>query len=229
MSSGVAGPAEGDLGLHGVQVLLGDELGQERVRREAGRDAVDPHLVRRGLVGRRAAEGEDAGLGGVVGGVARRAAGPRLGRGDVDDRTGPPLDHVGQHGPHGEELAGQADVDDPAPGVGLRLPQQRRLRRPGVVDEDVDPPEVPQDLGHDGVHVCSSVTSSARPTTRRPVSSAMASAARCRALGGEVGEDHVGARLGQPAGGGPADAGAGGGRDEGHAAAQVVAGGMLPS
>jgi hypothetical protein len=98
---------------------------------------------------------------------------------------------------------------------------QGRLRRPGVVDEDVDAAEGPEHLGHDGLDVV--LVGHVEGQADDPpagVGGDGLGGGRGPA-GGEVGDDQVGPGPGQAAGGGLADPRSGGGGDEGDPAGEV--------
>ena len=116
-------------------VICAEDLGLRRRRR----DAVDQDVSRRELLAERLGEADQPGLrGAVVRGV--RVAFLAGDRGDVDDPAVAARDHVRDHGAAGEEAAGQVDVDDAPPDVGIELPGQAvAAGDAGVVDQDVDP------------------------------------------------------------------------------------------
>ena len=213
---------EGNLRLELGEMLLRQHPLQERIRDQSGRDAVDPHTVLRDLLGGRPRQCQHAGLCGVVGGVARRAAGPGLDRGDVDDRAGAALDHLRQHRAHGQEVAGQADVDHAAPRFRRRLPDGRGLGGPGVVDEHVDAAHLISDLAE---HGCDAVlvadvqlppASGATALTRDLLRHAL------RPGEVEVRDRDVGAGLGEQPSGRLSDSRPGGRGDERHPAVEGI-------
>jgi hypothetical protein len=221
LEAGAAGDGEdrvGDLlGLAGAHAAgglhAGTELGGDH-RREDDRDV---HAVGGQLGGHRLGEADHAEL---AGGVDRAAghADPTDGRGDVDDVAVAAL----EHGAGGELGAGddgaQVDVEDLVDRLLGLLHERGERHDPGVVDQDLDRAER---LG---------------PGQERGEGAAVgdvdhealgAAADLGRGLGGhvvvEVADDHAGPGVGEPPGGGQADAAAGAG-DGDDLPAQVAVG-----
>jgi hypothetical protein len=75
--------------------------------------------------------------------------------GDGRDRHDPAVAlraQVGNDGAAAEEHARQVDVEDLAPALGRMLPERRgRSRDAGIGHEDVDPTELPRDVGSGGL------------------------------------------------------------------------------
>ncbi len=119
-------------------------------------DGEDGDAVVLHLAGQRLRHAVEAGLRGRIGaevGVAARRA-PRRAR-HVDDAASAALDHARQHRARDEELAEEVDLDRPAPHLGVDLPERAALLlRAGVVDQDVDRPELALGLGDEALDVC---------------------------------------------------------------------------
>ena len=106
--------------------------------RRRRRDAVDEDVPGRELLAERLGQADQPRLRRAVVRRVRVAflAGDRR---DVDDPAVAARDHVRDDRAAGEEGAGQVDVDDPAPDVGIELPGRPvAAGDAGVVDEDVD-------------------------------------------------------------------------------------------
>src|SRR5215467_14095460 len=148
--------AQRDLRAHPVQRLLGhggehvggDEPGRDRVDGQpdpvAGRLARPVELEDR-LLGQRLREAEQPGLGRGVVDLADVAGLPDH-RGHVDDPAGAAPEHVLERVLGHEERAGQVDRDHLLPVVIGHLGHDLVDRDPGVVDQDVEPAVLLDDL-----------------------------------------------------------------------------------
>src|SRR5690242_15044581 len=160
---GPAEPAQRDLLAYPVQSLLG-HLGHHVGGDVAGGDRVDgqpdpvahrlvvPAQLEDRLFGHRLRESEQAGLGGGVVDLAD-VAGLADHRGDVDDPAGAALEHVLQRVLGHEERARQVDRDHPQPVVVGHLGHGPVDGDPGVVDQDVQPAALVDDLTQDAAAI----------------------------------------------------------------------------
>ena len=113
----------------------------------AGRDDVDGDAARGRLLGHRLGEAEQGRLGGGVVGLARLTLAPVDG-GDVDDAPeaarAHPLDHEPRHVEDGVEVG----VDHRVPVLLRHTVEHAVAGDAGVVDENVDGPEIARDARH---------------------------------------------------------------------------------
>src|SRR5215469_7271549 len=132
----------------GGQHVRGDKAGRDRVDGQPdpiSRRALRPGELEDGLFGQRLGQSEQAGLGRRVVGLAD-IAGLADDRGHVDDPSGTALDHVLDRRLGHEEGTGQVDRDDLLPVVVAHLGHGPVDGDPGVVDQDVDPAVLADDL-----------------------------------------------------------------------------------
>ena len=109
-------------------------LAQHRRVDEPGRDRVDGDPLGAELERQRLGEADHARLGRhVVGHEGLAAVGAR--RRDVDDPAPAGGDHVGQDGLAAVERAGEVDLEDAVPRVGVDLEERAEAVEAGVVDE----------------------------------------------------------------------------------------------
>src|SRR5262249_49163301 len=120
---------------------------------DAGEDEVDLDIFVRVIQRQRAGEVDHARLAGGVHVVVSHRADAHA-RGDVDDLAATLADHVGEDGAATVERAGDVQVDAGAPLlVGERFHGLVPSRRgaPGVVDQNIDPPELGEGRRHQRV------------------------------------------------------------------------------
>ena len=117
------------------------------LRDGVGHDGVDEHVAADRLERERVREADDAGLGGRVVDQALDAVGVR--RGDVDDAAVALLAHDVPRGlgdvEHRPEVHGDRRLDRAL----RQVLEQPRAQDAGVVDQDVDPAELLDRVGHD--------------------------------------------------------------------------------
>ena len=188
-SSGRPGPAHGG----GVDHALHEALAQlaERGRGHLehvgvdrpGRHRVDPHLVARRLLGQRLGEADHARLGGRVDGGQLRADAPGL-RGHVHDGAAAPLVHARQHGVGHGQHAAQVHRDHAVPLGLVGAGEEVVVGDAGVVDQDVDGPEVGLDRLHRRAHRCG--VAHVHRVVARPCRSAAATSAPSAARRSQV-------------------------------------------
>jgi hypothetical protein len=115
----------------------------------AGRDGVDRDALGRALLGQGLGEAVDAGLGGGVVDLAV-LAGLAVDGADVDDAPEAALAHASMHRVSTVEAGAEVGVDDLVPLLVGHLVHGAVAGDAGVVDQDVDRPEVLLDLGDAG-------------------------------------------------------------------------------
>src|ERR1700746_1615595 len=144
------GPARalqpGDLGGPGVVLLdglagSGDAALMGRREEWARADGVHTNALRRVVGGERPRQARDRGLGGVVLQVAATCDDGTHG-GDVDDRAALVAAHQRNRRLGTQDVAHQVDVEDLFPARRARLVDLLVFANAGIVDEDVEPPEL---------------------------------------------------------------------------------------
>ena len=80
-------------------------------------------------------------LGGDIGRLERRGD-QAVRRGDIDDSAEAPLLYAGEHGAPGVERGREIDREDRVPLRGRESLDRRYMLDAGIVDEDVDRPEL---------------------------------------------------------------------------------------
>ena len=132
---GLSESLEGDAIGHLLQVILA-KLGRHIRLNETGAKAVDGNATCGKLLGIAHGQSDDTALGGGVVGLAR-VADLSDDAGNVDDATGALLGGKLEEGLGAVEDAGEVDVDDRLPLLGLHSHDEGVGGDTGVVDEDI--------------------------------------------------------------------------------------------
>src|SRR6478736_6536835 len=128
----------------GFPQLRPRERGEQRGVGRTWTDAVDPDLMACHLPGQRLGEGDDPALGRGVNGLAGRAH-PAGVRAEVYHRSAAPFGHERQHRLAGVQHAVQVDGDRAVPVFRVGVDERAGLVPAGVVDQDIDAPELLDD------------------------------------------------------------------------------------